>query len=166
MYHFLVLKLIVLIIVFLFSFFLYIFKIIGGADGKLFIILFMNHPLIYLNYFFINIFYLLFSIGFILIHLIQILLNKKSGYDIFFIFVNKNSLSLSKFKNLFLKAFYKFSSIKILEENNNNNKGVINSNYLIYNPKRREFQILVQNRIPIILILAIAYVLIIILQVI
>lgn len=163
-YHVLVLKSLIIVIVFSYSFFLYIFKIIGGADGKLFIILFMNHPLIYLNFFTINLFFLLFSIGFIIIHIGQILSNIKSGYEIFFYFVNKDTHNISKIKTIFTLAFYRFSDTKILKINSR--KGRIKSNYFIYNAKKREFQLLICNRVPLIPFITLIYFLMIILQVI
>ena len=123
----------------------------------------MNHPLVYLDFFTINLFFLLFSTGFIMIHIGQILSNIKSGCEIFFYFVNKDTHNISKIKTIFILAFYKFSDTEILKMNSR--KGRINSNYFVYNAKKREFQILICNRVPLIPFITLMYFLMIILQV-
>ena len=61
----LILKMIFFLIVFLISLLLFSLKIIGGSDGKLILLIFSIHPVKYLNYFNVLLFFLLFSLFFL-----------------------------------------------------------------------------------------------------
>ncbi len=150
LFHFLGIKLLVLIVVFFISFFLFIFKIIGGADGKVIIIIFLIHPLKYLKFLHISLFYLLFSLGFILYFLFQFLVDNISGKGFFFDeFISKLSKN-TILRRLFLKAFYQFNSLLKIE------KFLLNSS--IHKSKEKKIQLLIHNRPPLIFIITIVYI--------
>lgn len=154
---FLVKKFIVFVIIFFLSFFLFIFKIIGGADGKVFIIIFLNHSLIHLNFFYIYLFYLLFSFGFFLEHLIQLLINKLSGCEIFFELIIKEIPNKSILKKVYIKAFYTFGYIKNIGEIHQNKVNLVLDSFF-YNSKKRKIQFLIHKRTPLILLITIVYI--------
>jgi hypothetical protein len=138
------------------SFLLFVLHIIGGADGKLFLLIFLAHPIKFLTFYFISSFFLLFSLLVLLIFMINYVNNINfRNNDSFEILFNTN-YNFSRFKRKFIKIFYKFLNFSVLEYYNEDKHLVKNLN-LIYNNTRKRIQILVQYRPPLIFICLISY---------
>ena len=145
-----------LLVVFTISILLFTLKIIGGSDGKLIILTFLNHPINFLNFNFIGFFFLIFSLLFVLIFIINLTINNKfkKAYS-FIVYFNLN-YNYSFSKKFFIKIFYNFINIsKIVDYNEDRNK--IKSLDLIYNYNTKKIQILTQYRPPLIGIYVICY---------
>ncbi len=151
-----VLKFLFLFIILSLSFLLFFLHIIGGADGKLFMLIFFVHPVKFLTFYFITSFLLLFSLLILLIFMINFANNINfRNNDSFEIFFNTN-YKFSSFKRSFIKTFFKFLNFSELEYYNED-KHLVKSLILIYNSARRRIQILVQYRPPLIFISLISY---------
>lgn len=154
--RFIVLKINFLLIILSLSFLLFVLHIIGGADGKLFILIFFLHPVKFLNFYFITSFFLLFSLLIILIFIVNFVNNISfRNNDSFEIFFNSN-YKYSSFKRNFIKTFFKFLNFSELEYYNEE-KHLVKSLILIYNNVRRRIQILVEYKPPLIFIIIISY---------
>lgn len=116
----------------------------------------MVHPLQFLNLFFVMSFFLWFSIAIILIFVQNFILNSfyKNNCS-FSIFLTINS-KYSGFKKIYIKSAYKFLNYTNLSEHKEE-KLRLKSNLLIFNIKRSKFQILVQYRPPLILLVVLTY---------
>jgi len=144
------------LIVFLLSFLLFNLKIIGGSDGKLIILIFLIHPLKFLNLYFVTSFFLLFSLFFILLFLQNFILNSLFKNNCSFItFFNLDS-TLSGFKKFYIKSFYKFLYYSKLREYKEE-KILLKSVLLVFNNRKKKFQVLIQYRPPLILIIILTY---------
>lgn len=153
---FVVLKFLFLFFIFSLSFLLFVLHIIGGADGKLFLLIFFLHPVKFLTFYFITSFLLLFSLLILLIFMINYVNNINfRNHDSFEIIFNTNFNS-SRFKRSFMRTFYKFLNISELDYYNED-KHCVKSLNLIYNYTRKRIQILVQYRPPLIFICFISY---------
>ncbi len=131
------------------SLLLFSLKIIGGSDGKLIIIIFLLHPIEYLNLHFVILFFLLFSVQFFLLFSLNYVINKviKNSFSFDFLFIFYPSISISK--RIYFQMFYSFinlSKIKIYQ----NNKIHVNFSFIIYNNKREKLQLLNQYRPPLV----------------
>jgi Flp pilus assembly protein protease CpaA len=145
---FLFLKGIVLFLSFLFSFLLFFFKIIGGGDGKLMMLIFLSSPFFYTSLFDVYLFYLFFIIGFFIMILLNIIFLKNNLYNYFFHIIKINSWS----KKLYFYAFYRFLDFTKISVASYS-KYYIKSEFLFYNPKRDKFQFFIQLRPPLALII-------------
>lgn len=141
---------------FLTSLLLFNIKIIGGSDGKLIILIFLTHPIKYLSINIITSFYLFFSFIIILKFIFNYFLNRiikdNCSFITFFSFISR----FSRFQKLFIMSFYKFldySKLTISKED----KYIYRSLFLVYNYKKAKFQILVQIRSPLIVLIILAY---------
>ena len=143
-------------ITFSISFLLFTIKIIGGSDGKLLILIFLNQPINFLNFHFIFLFFLTFSLLFILIFMINYTINNifKVRYS-FVIFFNLN-YNYSYIEKFFIKIFYNFINFSKLV-NFNQDLNELKSLELIYNYLTYRIQILTQYRPPLIGIIIISY---------
>ncbi|MFX1315135.1 MAG: prepilin peptidase, partial [Promethearchaeota archaeon] len=65
--RFIIMKSFFLIIIFFLTLLLYFLHIIGGSDGKVFMLIFFVHPVKFLNFYSITSFFLLFSLLYILL---------------------------------------------------------------------------------------------------
>ena len=153
---FLFLKALILMIVLFFSLILFFLKIVGGSDGKLFILIFIIHPIVLLNLFTIFIFFLAFSLFFILIFIINGVSNNifKDNYT-FLLFFNFHS-KISILKKVYLKLFYKFLNYSELCDYRER-KYLLKSLGLIFNIRKNRFQTLCQIRPPLIIAIILAY---------
>ena len=150
------LKIFILIFVFSISLLLFSLKIIGGADGKLFIFIFFVHPIVLLNLTIIFSFFLVFSSFFVFFFIANLILNKSFGdSSSFILFLNLN-LKLSILKKTYIRAYYKFFDYSDLSDYIEK-KYLIKSLNLIYNFKKNKFQILCQIRPPLILFVILSY---------
>ena len=156
---FLFLKIIVLILVLFLSLILFFLRIVGGSDGKLFIIIFFMHPILFLNLSFIFTFYLAFSLLFVLYFMINWINNNflKKIFPFLLIF-NVNS-KISILKKVYIKSFYRFYNYSELG-NYMEGKYLIKSLNLIYNARKNKFQTLCQIRPPLIITIIPSYYLI------
>lgn len=153
---FLLWKTIILLIVLFFSLILFSLKIIGGSDGKLFIFIFIMHPIAFLNIFIIFTFFLTFSLFFILTFIINGVSNNLFKDDsTFLLFLNFDS-QISIFKKVYLKLFYKFFNYSELCEYRER-KYLLKSLDLIFNIRKNKFQVLCQIRPPLIIAIILAY---------
>ncbi len=144
------------LIVFLLSFILFILKVIGGSDGKLIILIFLIHPIQFLNLFFVTSFFLWFSLLIILIFLQNFLINSLNKNDCSFTtFLNFNS-KFTAFKKFYIKTIYKFLNYSKLSEYKEE-KIILKSILIIFNNRKNQFQVLVQYRPPLILIIILTY---------
>ncbi|MFX1575361.1 MAG: prepilin peptidase [Promethearchaeota archaeon] len=131
-------------------------KIIGGSDGKLFILIFLILPIHHLNLLYIMLFFLSFSIFFIIIFIINLVVNSFFiKNNAFYILFNINS-KMSNLQKLFLKSFFKFCNFTDLNTNKIV-KNPVKSLILVYNDKKLKFQMLCQYRPPLIIIIILSY---------
>jgi len=150
------LKIFILFFVFFLSLLLFILKIIGGAEGKLFIFIFFVHPILLLNLTYIFSFFLVFSLFFVFFFMINLILNNNfRDSSSFILFFNLN-LNLSTLKKTYLRSFYKFFDYSDLSDYIEK-KFLIKSLNLIYNFKKKKFQILGQIRPPLIMFVILSY---------
>jgi len=140
-----------LIQAFLFSFFLFCIKIIGGSDGKLVIFIFTTEPLYNFHfshgYTYFSIFCALYLASFIINYGFNCKARYIESFNLFYDICWNNSY----LKKAFFKSSYKFinfSELRKLESE----KFELKSIFLFYNTKLAEFHILVQIRKPITLI--------------
>lgn len=153
---FLFMKVFIILIILVLSLILFSLKIIGGSDGKLFIIIFIVHPILFLNFAIIFTFYLVFSLFFVIYFIVNWLNNNllKNTYS-FLLFFNTNS-EISIFKREFIKMFYKFFNYSEIGDYVEG-KYLIKSLSLIYNIKKNKFQTLCQIRPPLIITIILTY---------
>jgi hypothetical protein len=143
--------------VFLLSFILFLLKIIGGSDGKLIILIFLIHPFQFLNLFFIISFFLWFSSSIILVFIQNFIINSLYKNNCSFsTFLNCN-LKYSGIKKIYIKSVYKFINYSNLSEYKED-KSLLKSVLLIFNIRKNKFQVLVQYRPPLILIIVLTYI--------
>jgi len=132
-------------------------KVIGGSDGKLIILIFLTHPLKFLNLLFVNSFFLLFSLFFILLVIKNFTLNSlfknNCSFHIFF----DLDVNFTFFKKFYVKSFYKFLNYSKLSECKEE-KIILKSISLIFNNRKKKFQILIQFRPPLILMIILTYI--------
>jgi len=150
------LKIFVLIFVFSLSFILFILKIIGGSDGKLFILIFFVHPILFLNVTVIFSFFLFFSLLFVFLFMINLIFNNNFGDSFSYTLFFNLSYKLSILKKAYLKSFYRFLNYSNLNDYIER-KYYIKSLNLIYNLKKNKFQILCQIRPPLIVLIILSY---------
>ncbi|MHA2398912.1 MAG: prepilin peptidase, partial [Promethearchaeota archaeon] len=105
---FILIKVFIVAIVFFLSFILFSLKIFGGSDGKLAILIFIIHPIRFLNISSIFLFYSMFSLLFILFftfnYIFNIILHDKHSFTLFF----NTNFEISIFKRGFFKYYHKF----------------------------------------------------------
>ncbi len=155
----LLLKILFFCIIFLFSFVLFSLKIIGGSDGKLFLLIFSVHPIRYLNYYFVVFFFFFFSLFFLIMFFINLvhnsMKNNSYAFGVFYIF----DVKLSILRKLFIKSFYKFFALSKLTDFEGE-KIYIDYLFIVYNNQNRKLQFLGMYRPPLTLICFISYFLI------
>ncbi|TFG14539.1 MAG: hypothetical protein EU535_03190 [Promethearchaeota archaeon] len=151
----LILRILFLLLIFLISLILFLLKIIGGGDGKVILLIFLVHPILYLNCYIISLFFLLFSLLFLTFFFFNMIINSttkiNNSFQIYFKFCS-NIL----FTRFFIKMFYKFFDLSNLK-NYNGDKFFIKTIFIIYNHQKREFQILAQYRPPLIILCLLSY---------
>ncbi len=131
-------------------------KIIGGSDGKLIILIFFIHPLQFLSLFFVMSFFLWFSILIFLVFVQNFIINSfYKNHCSFSMFLNIISKS-SGFKKVYIKCAYKFLNYSDLSEYKEE-KFLLKSILLIFNDSKSKFQVLVQYRPPLILLIVLTY---------
>ena len=132
---------------FLFSLTLYCFKIIGGADGKLLIILAFLYPTHSFNFQWIFSFFSVFLTLYVLLMLVNFLLNNglsgNNSYDMLHGLEEKLSIS----HKIFIILFYKFLDFSQINSYTDE-KFILKSLNLFFNEKKEKFQILTQFRPP------------------
>jgi len=144
------LKIFYFFLVFIISLTLFSFRIIGGSDGKLFILIFLIHPGNSLSFSFIMIFFLLFSLFFILLFVLNYTSNvigvNRFSFEMLFVYY----LNTTVFKKVFIKSFFTFLNFKEIKEKKENRYQLI-PYYLIYNNVNNKFQILAHYRPPLVI---------------
>ena len=153
---FFVLKLLFFLLTFIISLLLFSLKIIGGSDGKIFILIFLIHPVKYLNVDFIISFFLLFTLIFILLSLKKFSINSVGKDSCSFKILFNFTFKISKFKKFYIKTFYKFINLSELK-NYKGDKEVIKSLIIIFNNSKKKFQLLTQYRGPLIIVCVFSY---------
>ena len=153
---FIVLKIFYFFLVSTISLTLFSLSIIGGSDGKLFILIFSIYPVKSLSLSFVLIFFLLFSLFFIVLFLLNYVHNvigeNKYSFEILF----NVYLNATNFKRVFIKTFYSFLNYIDLKKNEGNKYKII-SFYLIYNISSKKFQTLAHYRAPLVIICIFSY---------
>jgi Flp pilus assembly protein protease CpaA len=150
------LKIFFFFLIFIISLTLFSFRIIGGSDGKLFILIFLIHPGNFLSFSFIMMFFLLFSLFFILLFALNYINNaigvNRYSFEILFVYY----LNTTVFKEVFFKTFFIFLNFKEVKEKKENRYQII-SYYLIYNNNNNIFQILAHYRPPLVVACLFSY---------
>jgi Flp pilus assembly protein protease CpaA len=152
----LILKLIFFFLVFLISLVLFSLKIIGGSDGKLFLLIFSIHPIKYLNCLFVLFFFLFFSLFFLILFFFNLIHNsiKKNSYA-FRVYYSLH-FKLSIFRKLFMKSFCSFFNLDNLK-NFERDKIFVDALFILFNDQKSKLQILAIYRPPLTLICIISY---------
>lgn len=153
---FLIVKLLIFGLTFLITLIMYNLRMIGGADSKLIIVLFLIIPVKFFTFSLI----FKFIIWFFLFQLLYIAKNffkntffrNKRSFIQYFITNN----IFSKFKRIYFSSFYKFSNYSELVSVNNLKLIIINPN-LYFNFKNNKFQILTQSRPSLTFLIVIIY---------
>jgi len=151
-------------LIFLISLLLFSLKIIGGSDGKLMILVFLIHPVKFLNLNFIISFFLLLSLLFCSIFFFNLLynsfFNNSFSFEILFA-INQN---ISILKQIYFKIFCNFTILAKIYDYEDNKKIMV-CPYIIFNISKNRFQSLVQYRIPLVAIIMFSYYLVIFLNI-
>ena len=155
-FFFLSIKLFYFFLISIISLILFSLSIIGGSDGKLFILIFSILPVNYLNLSFVMMFFLLFSIFFILLFTLIFNINSigknRYSFEILFNFY----LNATIFKRVFIKSFFCFLNVIDLKKKEGDKYQII-SFYLIYNITSNKFQILAHYRAPLVIVCIFSY---------
>ena len=159
-----ILKISYFCLIFLVSLLLFSLKIIGGSDGKLMILIFLIHPVKFLNLNFVISFFLLLSLIFCSVFFFNLLynsfFNNSFSFEILFA-INQN---ISTLRQIYFKIFCNFTILAKIYDYEDNKKTLVCS-YIIYNIYRNRFQSLVQYRIPLVAIIMFSYYLVIFLNI-
>lgn len=131
-------------------------QIIGGGDGKLIILIFITRPVEYLNLYFVISFFLLFSFYFILMFILNCILNNTLKANTSFITFFNLNLGFSVLKRFYIKSFYRFLHYSKLSDYKEE-KFILKSIFLVYNNKKRSIEVLVQLRLPVIILIILSY---------
>ena len=131
-------------------------KIIGGSDGKLIILIFLTHPLKFLSLNFIFTFFLLLSVFYVLMFMLNLVQNTLPKQKESFICFFNSNLKFSITKRIYIKGFFKFSNFLKLNDMQGE-KNLVKSLYLIFNIEQKKIQILVQFRPPLIIFVILSY---------
>lgn len=110
----------------------------------------------YLDLNFAVYFFLFFSLFFILVFILNYFLNKFLKNNCSFITLFNSNPKYSNCQKFYIKCFFKFldySKLSMYEEE----KSICKSFYLIYNSTKKKFQILVQIRPPLIILIILTY---------
>ncbi len=120
------------------------------------ILLFLVHPSKFLNLLFVTTFFLLFSMFFVLMFIQNFVLNsffkKKYSFNIFF----NLDFNLPIFKKFYIKSCYKFLNYSKLRDYKEE-KILLKSILLVFNDRKKEFQVLIQTRPLLIAIIILTY---------
>lgn len=143
-------------LIFLISLLLFSLRIIGGSDGKLIILIFLIHPVKFLNLNFVILFFLLFSLLFCSIFFFNLLYNSFFNNSFSFEILFAINQDISTLKQIYFKIFCNFTILAKIYHYKDNKK-IMACSYIIYNIYRNKFQSLVQYRIPLVSIIMISY---------
>jgi len=149
-------KFLILFLTLIISVFLFNLKIIGGADGKLLIILFLLIPINYSNFTLIFSYLNLFLIFYSFFAGFNFLINKFFKNKVSFKILFMTNKKISKSYQIYIISFYKFYNISDLFFPFSD-KYNIKSLDLYFNYKTKKIQILTQYRPPLIIIIIIVY---------
>jgi Flp pilus assembly protein protease CpaA len=153
---FLFIKSLIFIFMFISSFLLFHLKIFGGSDGKLVILIFLCHPISFLNFSALFIFYLVFILSLCTFFAISSIFNKTLRSSSLGFLVIGGNFNIPTFQKIYINMVYRFINYSELS-NYKEEKFLIKSLYLIYNGENEKIQILCQSRPPLILIIIISY---------
>jgi Flp pilus assembly protein protease CpaA len=142
--------------VFLLSFILFCLKVIGGADGKLLILLIFSIPTHILNFEMIYFFFFIFLSLYLTLILVSSLFNIVLSKNIFYIMINSLQESITLSNRIFILLFCKFLDFSQINDYANA-KFSLKSLNLFYNVKKEKFQILTQFRPPLVILIFITY---------
>jgi len=131
-------------------------KVIGGGDGKLIILIFITHPLEYLNLNFVTSYFLLLSFLFMAKFILNYILNNIHNVNSSFTTLFNLNLKYSIFERLYIKSFYRFLQFSKLSDYQEE-KFRLKSLFLVFNNKKRSIEILVQIRSPFVIIIILTY---------
>ncbi|MGQ4873762.1 MAG: prepilin peptidase [Promethearchaeia archaeon] len=145
---------IVIFTLILITFFLFFFKIIGGADGKLIILIFLinlEYNLTFSNM--IHFFFIFFFLYFFYISISLLINFQKFKSNLLFFFLQNK---FNKYKIILIISILKSISLKRF----NKDKNIIPSfSFLYYNFNKNKLELLIQERIPITCMILISYIL-------
>jgi Flp pilus assembly protein protease CpaA len=151
-FTFLLIKIWFLFLVFLFSFMLFGLKVIGGADGKLLIMVALLNPIHKFNFQWIFSFFFVFLFLYLLllffIYLFNSNLTKNSSYNMI-LGLNEN---LKPSHKIFIILFYKFLDYSRIRKYTDE-KFILKSLNLYFSHKKEKFQILTQFRPPLVILI-------------
>jgi hypothetical protein len=120
------------------------------------ILIFITQPINLLNLSFLTKFYLIFSILFISLFITNFISNfftkNKKIFDNLFISI----LEISSMKKIYIRTFYKYLDYSELYKYRKE-KILLKSIFLLFNSNKYKFQVLVQFRPPLILLIIISY---------
>jgi Flp pilus assembly protein protease CpaA len=151
---FLIMKLILFIFLFFIVFSLFLFKMIGGGDGKIILICFLLFPIDKINLSLILFFFSLFSLIFFLFYLFLLLRNRVINNKYLLDLLIKDIPNYTHFKKVCLKNLFvlrNYSEIKKTKKN----KVILN--YIAFNFKKMRFQLLCIYKPPLVIIIAISF---------
>ena len=149
---FIITKVFFLFFAFIFSFVLFCLKIIGGADGKLLIMLTFFYPIYRFNFQWLFSFFFVFLFLYLILGIVNFLFNNfllnNNSYDM--IYSLKENISF--LQKVFIITFYKFLDFSQINRYTNE-KFVLKSLNLFYNKNKGRFQILTQYRPPLVILI-------------
>jgi len=153
---FIILKFLIFILTFLISLLLFSLKIIGGGDGKLIILIFLTHPIKYLEFGLILLFFLLFSLLFFIFFFSNFLINHimKNSYSFEILF--SYNIKISVFKRFYLKMFFRFFNLSEIIAYQGYKKS-IKSQTIFYNSIKKKLQLFAQYKPPLVLMCILSY---------
>ncbi len=152
--RFFTIKFLIFTILFLLSFLLFLLKIIGGADGKIIIFIFLLIPARNFNPNMIPFFFLIFFCIFSIYNLYHLFKNLFLENKIILNFVIEDISNISHLKILFIKTFL---SLIDYSELNKINKNKLEVNYVFFNFNKKTLQFLGYYKPPVIIIISICY---------
>ena len=141
---------------FLISLLLFSLKIIGGGDGKLIILIFLTHPIEYLEFGLVILFFLLFSLLFFILFFSNFLINHivKNSYSFEILF--SYDLKISFLKKFYLKMFFRFFNLSGIIDYQGYKKS-IKSQTIYYNGIKKKLQFFAQYQPPLVFICILSY---------
>jgi Flp pilus assembly protein protease CpaA len=141
---------------FILSLILFSLTIIGGSDGKVIILIFFVHPILFLNFTVLFSYFFIFSLLFIILIVINFTLNNRPRKNISFLLIFNTYSIISFARKSYIKGFFKFKNFSELDFHMEE-KSLVKSLYLVYNAEINKFQLLCQSRLPLILPIIISY---------
>ncbi len=135
---------------------LYFLRIIGGADLKYILFMFMNYFSQLCKVHVVMLYFLIFSTFFVIITFVRLGINTLNSSKFQFQIFNKTLFVSSKFEKAFFMSFFKFLHLKTLH-GKPETKYQLKYPLILYNYNKMRFEVLVQLRPPLILVCLISF---------